>query len=128
MGTAAARAAARPWWPAPAAGGATSDFTTGGVGRVAIIAAAGQVEAVRRAAGAGDADDVDAPLVTLTPRQAKGLEFDAVVLVEPGAVAAGPGGVADLYVAMTRPTRRLIVIHAEPLPAGLDGPRTKTRL
>ena len=46
--------------------------------------------------------------------QAKGLEFDVVVLVEPADLAAG-----DLYVAMTRPTVTLHVVHAAPLPPGL---------
>jgi DNA helicase IV len=68
---------------------------------------------------AGDADDVDldAPLVVLTPVQAKGLEFDVVVLVEPAEVLAGSAG--DLYVAMTRPTVALHVVHALDLPVGL---------
>jgi DNA helicase IV len=52
----------------------------------------------------------------LTPVEAKGLEFDTVVVVEPGRVTA-PG---DLYVALTRPTQRLGILHAEPLPPGLD--------
>lgn len=49
---------------------------------------------------------------------AKGLEFDSVILVEPGAILDehGPGG---LYVALTRTTRRLVLLHARPLPAAL---------
>ena len=55
----------------------------------------------------------------LTVEQAKGLEFDAVVLVEPGAIVAeSPRGVNDLYVAITRATQRLRVVHTGPLPAG----------
>ncbi len=51
----------------------------------------------------------------------KGLEFDEVVLVEPGEiVAAGARGINDLYVALTRPTQRLVVVAAGALPAGLD--------
>jgi DNA helicase IV len=50
----------------------------------------------------------------LTPREAKGLEFDTVLLVEPQRLE-----VADLYVALTRATQRLGVLHTEPLPASL---------
>ena len=53
-------------------------------------------EAPARAAGAGREtafDELAAPFQTLTPRAAKGLEFDRVVLVEPAAIAAeGPSG------------------------------------
>ena len=55
----------------------------------------------------------------LTPRQAKGLEFDHVVVVEPALVADHDLGLRELYVALTRPTRTLVVVHARPLPAGL---------
>jgi superfamily I DNA/RNA helicase len=66
---------------------------------------------------ASDDPDLRRPLVMLTTRQAKGLEFDAVILVEPAAIAAESGrGMNDLYVALTRPTKRLTVLHAEPLP------------
>jgi DNA helicase IV len=58
----------------------------------------------------------------LTPEQVKGLEFDDVVVVEPAAiVAASARGLSDLYVALSRPTRRLVVVHGEPLPLGMDG-------
>jgi DNA helicase IV len=55
----------------------------------------------------------------LTPRQAKGLEFDHVVVVEPALIAAHEQGLRELYVALTRPTRTLVVVHARPLPAQL---------
>ncbi|WP_036962215.1 ATP-binding domain-containing protein, partial [Promicromonospora kroppenstedtii] len=43
--------------------------------------------------------------------QVRGLEFDAVVVADPdGITAARPGGERDLYVALTRPTRRLVVV------------------
>jgi superfamily I DNA/RNA helicase len=56
----------------------------------------------------------------LDPPDAKGLEFDAVVVVEPGAIA-GPTarGLRLLYVALTRAVQELVVVHAAPLPAGL---------
>jgi DNA helicase IV len=57
------------------------------------------------------------PFPILTPRQAKGLEFDHVVVVEPAAVADdGERGLRELYVALTRPTRTLVVVHARSLP------------
>jgi DNA helicase IV len=55
----------------------------------------------------------------LTPRAAKGLEFDHVVVVEPALVAAREQGLRELYVALTRPTTTLVVVHARPLPREL---------
>src|SRR5690242_16000818 len=63
-------------------------------------------------------DEVSVPV--LTPRQAKGLEFDHVVVVEPATVAdGGDSGLRELYVALTRPTQTLGVVHARPLPGAL---------
>jgi DNA helicase IV len=63
-------------------------------------------------------DEISVPV--LTPRQAKGLEFDHVVVVEPAEVADdGDRGLRELYVALTRPTKTLVVVHARPLPDGL---------
>jgi len=60
------------------------------------------------------------PFPILTPRQAKGLEFDHVVVVEPAAIADdGDRGLRELYVALTRPTKTLVVVHARPMPAAL---------
>jgi DNA helicase IV len=57
----------------------------------------------------------------LTVAGAKGLEFDAVVLVEPAAIIAESArGLNDLYVALTRPTQRLHVVHQHPLPPGMQ--------
>lgn len=57
---------------------------------------------------------------TTSPSEIKGLEFDAVLVVEPGRILAdGPRGAADLYVALTRATQRLGVLHTEPLPPTL---------
>ncbi|UOX87602.1 helicase [Amycolatopsis sp. FBCC-B4732] len=58
----------------------------------------------------------------VTPSATKGLEFDAVLVVEPERILAeGPRGAAELYVALTRATQRLGVLHREPLPAVLSG-------
>jgi len=62
----------------------------------------------------------DFPFPILTPRQAKGLEFDHVVVVEPAAIAdEGDRGLRELYVALTRPTKTLVVVHARQLPDAL---------
>ncbi|ONH23845.1 HelD family protein [Pseudofrankia asymbiotica] len=68
--------------------------------------------------GAGDGAEVlDARVAVLTVADSKGLEFDAVLLVEPSALLAGPTrGLADLYVALTRATRSLTVLHTGALP------------
>jgi DNA helicase IV len=50
----------------------------------------------------------------LTPRQSKGLEFDHVIVVEPALIE-----LRELYVALTRPTKTLVVVHARDLPAEL---------
>ncbi|WP_369815923.1 RNA polymerase recycling motor ATPase HelR [Mycobacterium sp. 852013-51886_SCH5428379] len=56
------------------------------------------------------------------PAETKGLEFDAVLVVQPEKILAdGPRGAAELYVALTRATQRLGVVHVEPLPAALAG-------
>ncbi|GAA0249574.1 RNA polymerase recycling motor ATPase HelR [Saccharothrix mutabilis subsp. mutabilis] len=54
--------------------------------------------------------------------ETKGLEFDAVLVVDPDRILAdGPRGAAELYVALTRATQRLGVLHRDPLPASLTG-------
>lgn len=58
--------------------------------------------------------DLTRTVVLLDPRQAKGLEFDSVLVVEPATY-----GTSDLYVALTRATQRLGVLHTGSLPAGL---------
>ncbi|GAA4428913.1 RNA polymerase recycling motor ATPase HelR [Actinokineospora soli] len=52
--------------------------------------------------------------------ETKGLEYDAVLVVDPDRILAdGPRGAADLYVALTRATQRLGVLHRGPLPRPL---------
>ncbi|MFS8095565.1 DUF2075 domain-containing protein [Lentzea alba] len=54
--------------------------------------------------------------------ETKGLEYDSVLVVAPERILAeGPRGAAELYVALTRATQRLGVLHLEPLPAALSG-------
>ncbi len=68
----------------------------------------------------GDAfDEISVPV--FMPREAKGLEFDHVVVVEPALIVeeGGDSGLRELYVALTRPTKTLTVVHSRPLPEGL---------
>jgi superfamily I DNA/RNA helicase len=98
----------------------------GGEGSVAVIAPLALVPEIRelltRAQVDVDASTVEdlAPAVrVLDAREAKGLEFDHVVLAEPAAIVAeveGVQGLRHLYVALTRATKTLTVVHAQPLP------------
>src|SRR5204863_7044669 len=72
---------------------------------------------------AGDAlrDGLGSPVSVLSAVSARGLEFDATVVVEPAAIITeATRGLRLLYVALTRPTQQLTVIHARPLPAALQ--------
>ena len=110
-------------------------------GRVAVLvpdAIAAEVAGALEAAGLDAVDPRDpdgpglaAPLVVLPAPESHGLEFDSVVVVEPAAIVAGdaeddaPGGATTagyraLYVALTRPTRRLAIVHSLELPRGLE--------
>jgi DNA helicase IV len=60
------------------------------------------------------ADDLWNGVPVLTPRESKGLEFDHVVVVEPALVE-----LRELYVALSRPTKTLVVVHARDLPVEL---------
>ncbi len=96
----------------------------GGGGRLAVIAPGARMAELARAIPAavpGDRPEVlDSPVALLTVIQAKGLEFDRVVLVDPaGILGQSPVGGHDLYVAITRATHRLTVIHDGDLPAAL---------
>ncbi|MBO9578199.1 MAG: AAA family ATPase [Microbacteriaceae bacterium] len=100
----------------------------GELGSVAIIAAPADADALqlplttalgRDTIGRGSAG-LRRPVALLTPQDAKGLEFDAVIVAEPSAIVAdGARGAGALYVAMTRPTQRLVLVTSGPLPAGI---------
>jgi len=86
--------------------------------RVADLGAA--VAAAVPGATVGAGSDLTSPVVVLSVRQAKGLEFDSVLVVEPDAIRAGsPRGANDLYVALTRATQRLGVLYTKALPPAL---------
>jgi DNA helicase IV len=91
-------------------------------GRAALIAPTQLLPELPQA-GESAFEELAAPFQTLTPRSAKGLEFDRVVLVEPEAIAAEGErieGLRALYVALTRATKTLVVVHAQPLPPELQ--------
>ena len=93
-------------------------------GNVAVLAPAGLVDELNEAVGSGpldgsgaDGPDLDDMVVVLTVSQAKGLEFDSVLIVDPAQILAdSPHGLSELYVALTRATQRLGVLHSGPLP------------
>jgi DNA helicase IV len=108
-------------------------------GRAAVIVTNSRVNEIVAALRAGGLEAIDprdqeskglsADLVVLAAEGANGLEFDAVIVVEPGQIASRgakgdelvtPRGLRTLYVALTRPTRRLAVIACEELPATLS--------
>ena len=91
-----------------------------GAGRVAVIAPPDRVAETAAVLGLTPGPDLDAPVAVLTPEQAKGLEFDSVIIVDPaGMEQASPRGRADLYVALTRTTRRLGLINLGEMPRDL---------
>ena len=57
-------------------------------------------------------------LDAMTVPEVKGLEFDRVVVVEPAAIVR-EAGLTGLYVALTRTTSELVLVHAEPLPSAV---------
>ncbi|MDV7172942.1 AAA family ATPase [Gordonia amicalis] len=87
-------------------------------GLTAVVVPDALLDAVNAALDpdAFDATDVETPKV-YTVRTCKGLEFDTTIVVEPAAIIAqSPRGLSDLYVALTRATQRLVVVHGDPLP------------
>ncbi len=60
-----------------------------------------------------------AAVAIIDPDAVKGLEFDAVIVVEPAAIAELDAGLLRLYVAMTRPVQHLAIVHTRPLPPEL---------
>ncbi|WP_229401411.1 HelD family protein [Micromonospora okii] len=89
-------------------------------GRLGVIVPGGRVDALGAAlvaalpeAAVGEHPELESRVVLLTVGQAKGLEFDTVLVVDPeGIVAESPRGHSDLYVALTRATQRLGILRA----------------
>jgi DNA helicase IV len=94
---------------------------TSGALAVIVPDAARAAELGAGLAAAGPDSGPAADVTVMSVRECKGLEFDAVVLVDPAAVlAASPRGYHDLYVALTRTTNRLLVISPGPVPSLLS--------
>jgi DNA helicase IV len=107
---------------------AASRERLGEEGSVGVIAADAGIAGLRdglRGAGLDpallgeDEEAMDSSRLVCVPASlAKGLEFDSVIVVEPGRiVAAEPRGLHRLYVVLTRAVSALHVLHTEPLPA-----------
>jgi DNA helicase IV len=64
----------------------------------------------------------------LTPENARGLEFDGVVVVEPAAFPENLARQGSLYTSLTRANRELAVVHARPLPDGLRNQGLASRI
>ncbi|MEH0935853.1 HelD family protein [Micromonospora psammae] len=88
-------------------------------GRLGVIVPAGRIDELAGAvlaalpeAAVGEQPELENRVVVLTVGQAKGLEFDSVLVVDPdGIVAESPRGRSDLYVALTRATQRLGILR-----------------
>ena len=93
-------------------------------GRLAIIAPDALIpalaSAVPEAVPGSRPESLDSPAALLTVSEAKGLEFDRVIVADPaGILAQSENGAHDLYVAITRATHRLAVIYDRDLPPSL---------
>jgi len=100
-----------------------------GEGRLAVLVPMDLLDELSRAVEAtlpgattvGEDPDLESPAAVLTVRQSKGLEFDTVLVVDPDRIVAeSPRGLNDLYVALTRATRSLGVLHTNRLPEFLN--------
>jgi len=99
-----------------------------GDGQLGVIVPADRLDELGKAvvaavpgATVGEHSELERPVVVLTVEQAKGLEFDTVLIGDPaGILAESPRGHSDLYVALTRATQRLGVVYSGELPAVLD--------
>ncbi len=111
-------------WCAPDEGGLAAliarEAELASDGRVAVIAAPARIARTAAAVGVSPGPDLDAHVTVITPELAKGLEFDSVVVIDPdGIEQASPRGRADLYVALTRTTRRLGLVLTGDMPPWL---------
>jgi len=111
----------------------TADITDGTIAVVAPDSMVEQISAALDAAGIDHARATRTGLemgVTVVPVSVvKGLELDGVVVVEPAKIVAEEQqGLRALYVALTRSTRRLTIVHSEPLPAAMQQTGTPSQV
>ncbi|WP_188135445.1 HelD family protein [Lentzea indica] len=93
-------------------------------GQLAIIAPSVHIESLATALSLITPPNLTDKVVLITPDQAKGLEFDSVLIADPATIlGAAPLGHNDLYVAMTRATRQLGIVHLGRPPAELSAMR-----
>ena len=93
-------------------------------GNIAVVAPDPMVEALSRALteagithGRATRTALETGVTVVPVSVVKGLELDGVIVVEPAAIVADEQqGLRALYVALTRSTRRLSIVHAQPLP------------
>ncbi|MGI9051886.1 MAG: HelD family protein, partial [Ilumatobacteraceae bacterium] len=97
-------------------------------GNVAVVVADELVDDISAALdaagveyGSANRTGLDNSVTVVPVSVVKGLELDGVVVVEPAKIVGGPSGegLRALYVALTRPTQRLVVVHAEDLPPAM---------
>jgi DNA helicase IV len=95
-------------------------------GSVGVIVPPDRAEAIGAALdgasvtfGTGARGGLGGVVTLLEPPEAKGLEFDAVVVVEPSKVYGDDRGGRLLYIALTRAVQELAIVHAAPLPSAL---------
>ncbi len=99
-----------------------------GTGNVAVIVPASLVDTVSdaftlagREFGRATRHGLDAQITVVPVGLVKGLELDASVVVEPSAIVDEEAqGLRALYVALTRATKRLAIVHAADLPDALQ--------
>ena len=99
-----------------------------GTGNVAVIVPASMVDLVSDAFTESGVDfgratrhGLDAQITVVPVGLVKGLELDASVVVEPAAIVDEEAqGLRALYVALTRATKRLAIVHARDLPEALQ--------
>jgi DNA helicase IV len=99
-----------------------------GAGNLAVIVPASRLDELRSAVATAVPDVVldeepalDRPVVVLSVKQARGLEFDSVLVADPQRILDdSSAGMNDLYVALTRATQRLGVVHEGDLPEVLS--------
>jgi DNA helicase IV len=95
-------------------------------GRIGVIVPTGRLTELTEAvlgSATHTGPDLDNRVAVLTVKQSKGLEFDTVLVVEPTEILAeSRRGRRDLYVALTRATHRLRLVHTVDLPPELSAP------